>query len=227
MGDYELYKGYLLTQGLKMPSYDINESNIYDSISAYKQEEPTHRAKSSAGAKQWIDEQPEGTISNEELMESMAEMIPMLGFMPEKGKPLPGYVAKELYSPETIELMVSPVSEYGRVVAADVAKGYREFLKGGPFAVKDKLDEGSWGSENVGYIGSITYLPSGKSYTVFVHVFFEEYDPTKDVVRFLNVWKEVDHGPPEIEVWEGDLDKSGGRKASSAIAEFEVTGRGI
>ncbi len=227
MGDYELYRGYLFAQGIRMPSYGISELNIYDSIDAYKREEPIHCAVNDVEAKRWVDEQPEGTISNEELMESMAEMIPTLHFMPEKGKPLPEYVAKELYSPEMVEVMVPPVSEYGRVVAADTARGYKEFLESGGFIVRSKLDESAWSSEDVGYLGNIVHSPSGNSYSVQVHVFFDQSDPARNVVRFLSIWEEIEGGAPEVQIWEGDLDKSGGIEANKAIAEFEVTGRGI
>ena len=225
--DLELHNGYLLTPGIVMPSHGIHEINVYDSIEGYRQDTPVYSAENRGEAIRWIGEKGTGTITNEVFSELLPEAVLTQRFMPERGVPLPEYITKELYPQDMLDVMVAPISEYGRVVAADTAKGYREFLEGSSFAVEDKLDEGSWGSENVGYIGSIIHLPSGKSYTVFVHVFFEQGDPTKNVVRFLNIWKEVDHGPPEIEVWEGDLDRSGGMEASSAVAEFEVTGRGI
>lgn len=227
VADLEMYNGYLLTPGITMPSYGIRDFNVYDSVESYVQDTPAYSAKNYDEAKNWVNERGAGTITNEEFVKLLPEAVLKQRFMPERGIPLPEYVAKELYPQGMLDVMVAPVSEHGRVVAVDTAKGYREFLRGSPFAIKDKLDEGSWGSENVGYIGSIVYLPSGKSYTVFVHVFFKVGDPTKDVVRFLNIWKEVDYGPPEIEVWEGDLDESGGIEANKAIAEFEITGQGM
>lgn len=227
IADLEVYNGYLLTPGIIMPSYGIHEVNVYDSAESYLQDTPTYSAKDYDEAKRWASERGAGTITDEAFKKLLPEAVLRQRFMPERGTPLPEYIAKELYPQDILGVMVAPVSEYGRVVAADTAKGYKEFLEGGPFAVKDKLDEGSWGSENVGYIGSISCLPSGKSYTVFVHVFFEQDDPTKNVVRFLNIWEEVEEGPPEIEIWEGDLDRSSGAEASNAIAEFEVTRRGI
>ncbi len=213
--------------GIVMPNYDIHEINVYSDTESYTQNNPTYSAKNRDDAKRWIDERGTGTITNEAFERLLPEAILKLQFMPEQGVPLPEYVAKELYSQDILDVMIAPVSEYGREVAAVTAKGYKEFLESSRFTVVDKLDEGSWGSENVGYIGGIIYPPSGKSYTVFVHVFFEAGNPTKNVVRFINIWKEAESGAPEDEVWEGDLDRNGGIEANKAIAEFEITGRGI
>lgn len=227
MADYEIYSGYLLTPGITMPSYGIKEVNLYDSIGAYRQDEPVHSAENVLEAKRWIDEQPAGTFTEENYAELLKESITKLPFWPEPGEPLPEYVAEEVYPREVLEVMAPPVSEYGRQVAADTARGYKEFLEGGGFIIRSKLDESAWSSEDVGYLGNIVHLPSGNSYAVQVHVFFDWRDPTKNVVRFLSIWKEVEEGPPEVEIWEGDLDRSSGIEASKAIAEFEVTGRGI
>lgn len=227
MGDLEIYNGYLLVPGITMPSYDIEEVDVYNSVGAYRQNEPAHSTENILEAKRWIDEQPAGTITEEDYTELLKESLTKMPFWPEPGEPLPEYVAEEIYPQAVLEVMVLPVSEYGRQVAADTAKGYKEFLEGGGFIVRSKLEESAWSSEDVGYSGNIVHLPSGNSYAVFVHVFFDWRSPTENVVRFLNIWEEVEEGAPEVLIWEGDLDRSGGVEASKAIAEFEVTGRGI
>lgn len=217
-----IYEGYYIEEL-------IHVWNVYSNYDAWRLMEPIlHTAPSLDGAKQWVDQYlRHDVVADTEDLKSIAEVIQEMPFMPERGEVLPEYVAKELYPQEMLEVMVPPVSEYGRQVAADTARGYKEFLEGSNFTVKSKLEECSWSSEDVGYSGEIVHLLSGNSYAVFVHVFFDWRKPTENVVRFLDIWKEVEEGAPEVMIWEGKLDRDGGIEASKAVAEFEITGRGI
>jgi len=213
-----IYEGYYIEEL-------VHAWNVYASYDAWRDMEPIlHTAPSLDEAKQWVDQYlRHDIVADTEDTEKLKEAIREMPFMPERGEPLPEYVAKGLYPQEMLAVMAPPVSEYGRQVAADTARGYEEFLEGGNFTVKGKLEESSWSSEDVGYSGEIVHLPSGKSYTVFVHVFFDWRKPTENVVRFLSIWEEAEDDLPEVMIWEGDLDRSGGIEASKAVVEFEAT----
>jgi len=148
-------------------------------------------------------------------MEDVVEAIQKLPFMPEKGPPLPEYVAAELYPSPTWDLMKAPVSDYGKAVVDETAQLLREFMRGGNFELRSKFEETGWSSDGIIYTGNLTHTPTRAQYLTEVYVSFAWRDPTKDVTRTITLFEEKPEGPEDI--WEGDLSYEGGRAADSAL----------
>ncbi len=148
--------------------------------------------------------------------EELGKVVEAMPFMPEKGEPLPEYIAKELYPSPTLELMEVPVSDSGRVVADETARLLKEFMQGGSFELKNKFEESGWSSEDIIYTGDLTYTPTGTQYLTEINVFFEWRDPIKDVSRTITLFEERLGGPEDI--WGGDLSYQGGQAAKEALS---------
>lgn len=148
-------------------------------------------------------------------MEDVVEVLQKLPFMPEKGPPLPEYVAAGLYPSPTLDTMKTPVSEYGRVVVDETARLLMEFVLGGHFERRTKFEETGWSSEDIMYTGELLYTATGAVYITEINVFFAWRDPTKDVTRAITLFEEKPEGPEDI--WEGDLSYEGGQAASNAL----------
>jgi len=150
-------------------------------------------------------------------MEGVIEVLQKLPFMPEKGPPLPEYVATELYPSPTWDTMKTPVSEYGKVVVDETARLIMEFIRGGRFERRTKFEEVGWSSEDIMYTGELLYTATGTVYITEINVFFAWRDPTKDVTRAITLFEERPDGLEDI--WEGDLSYEGGQAASKALGE--------
>lgn len=54
---YKTYKGYIISQGITMPSYDIYEYEVFENFGQFEKHNPVHTAKSDREAERWVDSQ--------------------------------------------------------------------------------------------------------------------------------------------------------------------------
>ncbi len=219
---YKTYKGYIIAPGITMPSHGIHDAKVFNSVEDYEHDNPLHTSESEADAMQWVDQYLRhdivADIESAEGVEKVVEAIREMPFMPEKGAPLPEYVAAELYPSPTWDLMKAPVSDYGKVIVEETARLLKEFMRGGNFELKSKFEEGGWSSEDIIYMGDLAHTPTGAQYLTEINVFFAWRDPTKDVIRTITLFEEKPGGPEDI--WGGDLSYEDGQEAGVALSKI-------
>lgn len=54
---YKVYRGYIIAQGITMPSYDVYEYEIFENFEQFERHSPVHTSESETEAEQWVDRQ--------------------------------------------------------------------------------------------------------------------------------------------------------------------------